>query len=113
MGATSLSYIGLTDCAGGRYYKPLVEQSDAALDWRKFGDPELHCAGKIMVCGHTPQESGVPLSNGNAVCIDTLAHGGGWLTCLDVDSRQYWQANQDGEIQFDILSNPPEPESLW
>ena len=52
-----------------------------------------------MVCGHTPQESGVPLSIGHAVCIDTLAHGGGWLTCLDVSSGTYWQANEAEEIR--------------
>jgi serine/threonine protein phosphatase 1 len=80
-------------------HRALEDQSDAALYWRKFGDPDLHCSGKIMVCGHTPQQSGEPLSNGNAICIDTLAHGGGWLSCLDIDSGTVWQANENGETR--------------
>ena len=85
--------------ANAETHLALEDQSDAALYWRKFGNPDRHCSGKIMVCGHTPQQSGVPLDNGNAVCIDTLAHGGGWLTCLDVSSGTYWQANETGETR--------------
>ena len=77
----------------------LEGQSDAALYWRKFGNPDRHCSGKIMVCGHTPQESGLPLNNGHAVCIDTQAYGGGWLSCLDVESGTVWQANEAGETR--------------
>jgi serine/threonine protein phosphatase 1 len=50
-----------------------------------------------MVCGHTPQKSGRPKSLGHAVCIDTWAYGKGWLTCLEVGTGRYWQANQQGE----------------
>ncbi len=78
---------------------PLDEQTEYVRYWEPFNDPAPHQSGKIMVCGHTPQESGVPLSIGHAVCIDTLAHGGGWLTCLDVSSGTYWQANEAGEIR--------------
>ena len=86
-------------------HKALQEQSEAALYWRKFGNPDPHCSGKIMVCGHTPQESGKPFSNGNAVCIDTLAYGGGWLTCLDVGSGRVWQANEAGDTRSLELDN--------
>lgn len=86
-------------------HKALEDQSEAALYWRKFGNPDRHCSGKIMVCGHTPQESGIPLSNGNAVCIDTLAYGGGWLSCLDVDSGTVWQANEAGDTRTLELDN--------
>jgi hypothetical protein len=60
-------------------------------------DVELITPGdyvKIMVCGHTSPKSGLPLSIGHAVFIDTWACGHGWLTCLDVRSGRYWQANQ-------------------
>lgn len=70
------------------------EQPDYMLFWEKFGDPPRHSSGKTLVCGHTSQKSGLPLTNGNAICIDTWACGGGWLTCLDVGSGQIWQANQ-------------------
>ena len=79
---------------------PLADQSDASLYWQKFKDPERHCSGKIMVCGHTPQQSGLPLDNGNAICIDTFAHGGGWLSCLEVESGAVWQANETSETRI-------------
>ncbi|HEY9796072.1 MAG TPA: hypothetical protein V6D30_10555, partial [Leptolyngbyaceae cyanobacterium] len=56
-----------------------------------------HCSGKIMVCGHSSQKSGVPLNVGHAICIDTWVYGKGWLTCLDVTSGRVWQANQAGQ----------------
>jgi serine/threonine protein phosphatase 1 len=76
---------------------PLDKQSDATLYWRKYGDPERHCSDKIMVCGHSAQRSGLPLSNGHAICIDTWAHGGGWLSCLDAGTGMIWQTNEAGD----------------
>lgn len=76
---------------------PLTEQPDYMLFWEKFGNQEPHFSGKIMVCGHTSQKSGVPLNIGHAICIDTRVYGKGWLTCLDVTSGRVWQANQMGE----------------
>ena len=78
---------------------PLEDQPDFMLYWEQFGDPAIHECGKIMICGHTSQKSGVPFSNGNAVCIDTWGYGGGWLSCLDVDSGRIWQANERGETR--------------
>jgi serine/threonine protein phosphatase 1 len=77
----------------------LEEQPDFMLYWEGFDDPPAHQSGKIMVCGHTSQKSGSPRQAGRAVCIDTWACGAGWLTCLDVGSGQYWQANQRGETR--------------
>jgi serine/threonine protein phosphatase 1 len=78
---------------------PLDEQPDYMLYWEFFNDPPPHQSGKIMVCGHTPQKAGVPRNIGHAVCIDTGPYRGGWLTCLDVGSGRYWQANQQGETR--------------
>lgn len=78
---------------------PLVDQSDPTLYWRKYNDPGRHCSGKVMVCGHTPQQSGIPASDPNSICIDTWAYGDGWLSCLDVDSGTVWQANEAGETR--------------
>jgi len=77
----------------------LEKQTDAALYWRKYKNPQPHCSGKIMVCGHSAQRSGLPLNDGHSVCIDTWAHGEGWLTCLDVNSGTIWQANEQGETR--------------
>lgn len=80
---------------------PLPQQSEATLYWESFFDTPPHKSGKIMVCGHTAQKSGVPLNLGHAICIDTRAYGdGGWLTCLDVATGVYWQANQRGETRI-------------
>jgi serine/threonine protein phosphatase 1 len=81
----------------------LDEQPDYMLYWEPFGEPAPHESGKIMVCGHTSQKSGKPKNLGRAVCIDTWAYGDGWLTCLDVDSGMYWQANQRGETRCNML----------
>jgi len=40
----------------------LQDQTDPTLYWRKYGNSERHCSGKIMVCGHTPQKTGRPVS---------------------------------------------------
>jgi len=90
----------------------LEEQPDFMLYWEGFNDPPPHESGKIMVCGHTSQKSGLIRNIGHAVCIDTWACGKGWLTCLDVCSGKYWQANQRGETRTNWLSpvNAEEPE---
>jgi serine/threonine protein phosphatase 1 len=76
---------------------PLNEQPEYMLMWEPLTCAAPHDSGKIMVCGHTSQKSGKPLNLGHAICIDTYAHGSGWLTCLDVISGRVWQANQKGE----------------
>lgn len=75
----------------------LEDQKDSTIYWRKYIDPEPHCSGKIMVCGHTAQRSGLPINNGHSICIDTWAYGSGWLTCLDAESGTIWQANESGD----------------
>jgi serine/threonine protein phosphatase 1 len=78
---------------------PLTEQPDYLLLWEKFYDPPPHASGKTMVCGHTSQKTGQIADLGHAVCIDTWACGGGWLTALDPDTGEYWQADQLGRVQ--------------
>ena len=79
---------------------PLDEQSDYVLFWSQYSDRfPGHCSGKKMICGHKSQHSGLPVTNGHAVCIDTRACKGGWLTCLDVDAEFIWQANEEGDTR--------------
>ena len=85
---------------------PLADQPDEILYWEKLFDPAPHVSGKTMVCGHTPQSSGLPLNLGHAVCIDTWACGAGWLTCLDVATGEFWQANQRREVRRGELAAP-------
>jgi serine/threonine protein phosphatase 1 len=77
----------------------LEDQPTFILHWEKFEDFGPHQSGKVMVCGHTRQPGGVPLNLGHAICLDTGAYAGGWLTCLDCDSGQFWQANESGAVR--------------
>jgi serine/threonine protein phosphatase 1 len=88
---------------------PLDEQPDWLIFWEALdaGRSRPHDSGKVMVCGHTPQRSGRPLDLGHAVCIDTGIYRGGWLTCLDVGTGEYWQANQQGESRTGWLDDIP------
>ena len=79
---------------------PLAEQPDYMLYWERFDNPPRHESGKIMVCRHTSQKSGLPATNGNAICIDTWAYGRGWLTCLLVETGVLYQANEAGETRL-------------
>jgi serine/threonine protein phosphatase 1 len=79
---------------------PLDEQPTYMLYWEKLTEPVAHVSGKIMVCGHTRQKNGLPLDLGTAVCIDTgVYEPDGWLTCLEVGTGRYWQANERGELR--------------
>jgi len=86
---------------------PLERQYEHVLFWDRFLRPPPHCSGKIMVCGHTPQPDALPVNFGHAICLDTGAYvEGGWLTCLDVATGEYWQANQVGETRSAMLDEP-------
>ncbi len=77
--------------------KKLDEQTAEWLRWTHLsGHEDRHSSGKRIVCGHTPQKEGLPLAREGWICIDTYACGSGWLTCLDVHSNAYFQANQAG-----------------
>jgi serine/threonine protein phosphatase 1 len=78
---------------------PLAEQPDYMLYWETLEAATWrpHESGKTMVCGHSVQHSGRPLVLDHAICIDTWVYGDGWLTCLDVASEVYWQANERGQ----------------
>ncbi|MBT8038151.1 MAG: serine/threonine protein phosphatase [Verrucomicrobiae bacterium] len=89
---------------------PLAQQLPFTLIHKKFGMPKPHQSGKTMICGHTAQKSYVPLNLGHAVCIDTDPGRGGWLTCLQVETGNYWQTNVDGEVRERALDEvPPTP----
>jgi serine/threonine protein phosphatase 1 len=88
----------------------LTNQPDHALRWEFLPDAMRHHSGKTVICGHTSQKSGVPKVVPGAVCIDTFAHGGGWLTCLDVNNGRYWQTNmtgrrREGRLSLSVISD--------
>jgi serine/threonine protein phosphatase 1 len=77
---------------------PMNRQPDWLLRWEtlRHGIPEPHVSGKAVIAGHTSQKSAEILDLGHLVCIDTHCYGGGWLTALDVHTRQVWQADREG-----------------
>lgn len=80
---------------------PLRDTPDEILLWEHVSahPPGPHCSGKVAVVGHTPQGDGEVLDLGHLLCIDTYCFGGGWLTAIDVDSRQTWQADLQGRLR--------------
>ena len=77
----------------------LQKQNENTLYWKHIEVPEMYDENKIVVCGHTSRKNGVIANFGHSICIDTWACGGQWLTCLDVTTGNFWQANQRGELQ--------------
>lgn len=79
---------------------PLPLQNPEWLRWTHLtGFEPPHPSGKRVLCGHTPQRSGVPLVRPGWVGLDTFAWGSGWLTCLDTVTDEYYQANQLGQFR--------------
>ena len=77
---------------------PLERQPAETLLWDalKNRQPGPHCSGKTAIVGHSAQKSGEILDLGYVKCIDTWCYGDGWLTALDVESGQVWQAGKQG-----------------
>jgi serine/threonine protein phosphatase 1 len=80
---------------------PMAEQPDYQLRWALFEPHEArpHHSGKPVVVGHTEQPGSELHDLGFATCIDTACWRGGWLTALDVRSRQVWQASRFGMLR--------------
>ncbi len=80
---------------------PLCNQPRETLLWESLRErePGPHCSGNVAIVGHTSQKTGEVLDLGYLKCIDTRCYGEGWLTALDVDSGQLWQANKQGEMR--------------
>lgn len=79
---------------------PLDRQSLHTLRWLSLRDyipPRPHCSDKIAIVGHTPQPEVLDL--GYLKCLDTGCCFGGWLTALELHSRQVWQVNERGELR--------------
>jgi serine/threonine protein phosphatase 1 len=78
----------------------LANQTNLFLRWKHIGGTEPpHPSGKRVICGHTSQRDGKPLVFDGWACIDTYAHGSGWLTCLDVAADHVYQTTQSGKVR--------------
>ena len=78
---------------------PVEEQQPFTIVHKKLITIDPHFSGKTVIVGHTAQKNHRPLNLGHCVCIDTDTGRGGWLTCLDVATGQYTQANEEAEVR--------------
>lgn len=80
---------------------PYENQSTEMLRWYNLneGIPGPHQSGKTAVVGHTAHKDGEILDAGHIICLDTFCYGGGWLTAMDLKSREMWQVNELGQLR--------------
>ncbi|MBX9790611.1 MAG: serine/threonine protein phosphatase [Pirellulales bacterium] len=80
---------------------PMGLQPDYQLRWALFEPAEArpHFSGKPVIVGHTEQPDSEVLDLGYATCLDTACWRYGWLTALDVHSRELWQASRWGILR--------------
>lgn len=78
---------------------PLDQQEIATARWLSLRDvvPGPHCSGKTAFVGHTPHPDVLDL--GHLVCIDTGCCKSGWLTAIEVTTRQVWQVDEQGNVR--------------
>ena len=77
---------------------PIDEQDRETYYYQRFHCQKAHISGKTIVCGHSIQGDH-PTNLGYAICLDTCAYGGGWLTAMDIDTGKLWQTNQRGQTR--------------
>jgi serine/threonine protein phosphatase 1 len=80
---------------------PMTQQLAYTLRWELF-DPEKvrpHFSAKTVVAGHTEQRDAEVLDLDFAICIDTACCKYGWLTAIDLATRDIWQANRWGMLR--------------
>ncbi len=85
---------------------PIDQLPPSTLRWlslRDYVPKARHCSGKTFFVGHTPQIDVLDLDY--LVCIDTKCWKGGWLSAIDVDSRQVWQTNEQGQLREVVLGS--------
>jgi serine/threonine protein phosphatase 1 len=85
---------------------PIEKLDDHTIRWLSLRDylpTERHFSGKTIVVGHTPQSEVLDL--GHLICLDTGAGCGGWLTAMEVATKQVWQAGENGKLREPCLTN--------
>lgn len=80
---------------------PVNDTDILILLWKKTNHltESRHFSGKKIICGHSVQKNGVIGCGRNAVCLDTGACYGGWLSCFDLNSEVCMQANELGVVR--------------
>jgi serine/threonine protein phosphatase 1 len=90
---------------GIRPHMAPADEDPARLQWTTLADATAHHSRRTIICGHSPQQSGHIADLGHTIGIDTNIANGGWLSCLALDTFEFWQTNSDGESRSGILRN--------
>jgi serine/threonine protein phosphatase 1 len=82
-------------------YRPDISMAEQETPLSRWGllEPDLvppHQSGKTVFVGHTEQKHSEILDLGFVVCIDTACWRHGWLTAIELKTRQVWQASRWG-----------------
>ncbi len=83
---------------------PLEDHDDYTLYWRKCRKPMSYAQDKVVIYGHTALKDGHIADFGHSICLDTFAYGGMWLSCMNVHTREFWQASQSGSVSSGELA---------
>lgn len=75
-----------------------AEEDLERLQWTSLSMALPHDSGKTVVCGHTRNEWGRITDLGHTICVDTGISHDGRLTCLELESFEFWQADQEGVV---------------
>lgn len=85
-------------------YRPhlaMPEQSPDIIFWEHLTEvvPPPHLSGKKVFVGHTAQIDGEIYDLGHLLLMDTFCFGGKWLTAIDADTGEIWQADNHGRLR--------------
>lgn len=86
--------------AGYDPLKNIKSQSPEILRWKHDQIYSDYRGGTTLICGHTPQASGVPFVSGNRINLDTGIGNGLWLTAFDIGSNRFYQSDRKGKIRL-------------
>jgi serine/threonine protein phosphatase 1 len=80
---------------------PMDDQHVGMVRWESLRamTPGPHESSKTVIVGHTSQKNGEILDLGHLKCIDSYCYGGGWLTALEVNTEEIWQADREGNMR--------------
>lgn len=87
--------------------KQLNELTADDFYWSRFTNLSERCDGRFLICGHTPTASHRPESRHNHLCIDTGCCHDGYLTALTLETGDYIQANESGDLRDGQVTLPP------
>lgn len=91
--------------------RTLEDQEARTLYWKKVSKPRAYSREHTVICGHTTQYEGDIADFGHTIFIDTYAYGEQWLTAINADTLEYWQANEQGERRAGQLRTCDESEA--